>query len=334
MREHFIACASVEAALYVLQDGRCFHCGTEMVVPTNFVERRSKRAITREHLIPRSRGGKNLDNVVLACRRCNERRGTTDLSPGLFKRGQKIAQRACLWATINVTDKRVVHVVECPFAQLDLMSEDIPDSVEGRLNHVLLQHMYDILEGSCFYCSGPLTARHRPNQYNRRFLTCAYVGNHQLSKINIPACLACQKDDSLERPDEDTVERADQLFRRAVERELAVVAPTGPDPTAWRIRLRRILTPWMMYQIGRGRASLRPAYPLSKKAIRARVARMVMPDFTQEYPVNGVPDVDKCKDPLAEVRTGPEESDTRPSWNSGMVTAAHQADGCVQADPR
>ncbi len=56
--------------LYDRHQGRCHYCGH----PTLLRARRAGRAAraTRDHVVPWSRGGRNGDNVVLACARCND----------------------------------------------------------------------------------------------------------------------------------------------------------------------------------------------------------------------------------------------------------------------
>ena len=50
----------------------CYWCGNQM----NYRDPYSKRYRTRDHLWPRSMGGTIIDdNIVMACRSCNERRG-------------------------------------------------------------------------------------------------------------------------------------------------------------------------------------------------------------------------------------------------------------------
>jgi len=58
------------------QRGRCFYCRRPMSL-TQALAHPEGRRVTREHLIPRSMGGKGGGNVVLACVRCNGARGTT-----------------------------------------------------------------------------------------------------------------------------------------------------------------------------------------------------------------------------------------------------------------
>ena len=52
----------------IARDGpACVWCGRELW----------RRDLTREHVVPRSRGGHmTLENAVVACRRCNRRRGS------------------------------------------------------------------------------------------------------------------------------------------------------------------------------------------------------------------------------------------------------------------
>lgn len=59
--------------------GLCFHCGkiTELTI-----ERHDLQA-TRDHFIPRSKGGGDAENIVLSCYRCNQDKG--DTMPGLVR---------------------------------------------------------------------------------------------------------------------------------------------------------------------------------------------------------------------------------------------------------
>lgn len=64
-------------ALCVKQAGRCFYCQLTMDFS---LAQPHPRAPTRDHLTPRSRGGKNTrDNVVLACYLCNHQKGDMTL---------------------------------------------------------------------------------------------------------------------------------------------------------------------------------------------------------------------------------------------------------------
>lgn len=66
------------ARLFLAQRGKCFHCGSPMLmsVATKTRNGRFNGGWTREHVVPISKGGpKAYINVVLAHKRCNERRG-------------------------------------------------------------------------------------------------------------------------------------------------------------------------------------------------------------------------------------------------------------------
>jgi len=48
----------------------CFYCGEPLSLKTR----------TRDHMLPRSRGGRNRrDNIVVACKRCNTDKGSLNL---------------------------------------------------------------------------------------------------------------------------------------------------------------------------------------------------------------------------------------------------------------
>ncbi len=55
------------------QNWRCCYCGCEMVDTQSY----HPRYATREHIVPRSKGGAEFDpdNLVVACRSCNTGRG-------------------------------------------------------------------------------------------------------------------------------------------------------------------------------------------------------------------------------------------------------------------
>lgn len=55
--------------------GRCFYCLVPLKLPGEHRSTKHTR-VTRDHLIPRSKGGRsNSDNIVAACMRCNIRKG-------------------------------------------------------------------------------------------------------------------------------------------------------------------------------------------------------------------------------------------------------------------
>lgn len=68
------------ARLYDKQNGLCFYCGEQMiVVDTATLRRLPPKAITQDHLLPKSKGGtRAAHNIVGACWQCNHRRGTDD----------------------------------------------------------------------------------------------------------------------------------------------------------------------------------------------------------------------------------------------------------------
>lgn len=59
--------------LFKLQEGLCFYCGQRM---NQFTKKNDPRRCTTEHLIPKSRGGTDCwENVVAVCNHCNNLRG-------------------------------------------------------------------------------------------------------------------------------------------------------------------------------------------------------------------------------------------------------------------
>lgn len=54
------------AELYLFHQGHCRYCGCATVLGGE-----GDNAATRDHVVPKSRGGKQAGNLVLACARCN-----------------------------------------------------------------------------------------------------------------------------------------------------------------------------------------------------------------------------------------------------------------------
>jgi len=53
--------------------GKCIHCSTQVTVPLDVDE---PAHATLEHIVPRSHGGTDgLDNLAVACKRCNHGKG-------------------------------------------------------------------------------------------------------------------------------------------------------------------------------------------------------------------------------------------------------------------
>ena len=73
------------------QGGRCFYCGQPMWLANRrkfaaenglTLSQARQRRCTAEHLIPRCEGGREeRDNIVAACRECNEERGQCKTTP-------------------------------------------------------------------------------------------------------------------------------------------------------------------------------------------------------------------------------------------------------------
>jgi 5-methylcytosine-specific restriction endonuclease McrA len=65
--------AQLRTALLLRQHHRCFWCGHPVTLDTAF-----DSSATLDHLVPLSSGGRtNMTNLVVACARCNNIRGTT-----------------------------------------------------------------------------------------------------------------------------------------------------------------------------------------------------------------------------------------------------------------
>lgn len=63
--------------LFKAQDGKCIICGRFMSpLRSNFP---SNNDATREHLLPKSKGGTNRNNILLSCYGCNTSRGSKPL---------------------------------------------------------------------------------------------------------------------------------------------------------------------------------------------------------------------------------------------------------------
>lgn len=64
-QQKFAPCLNNQT-LFERDNFRCLYCGNMF----------SKKMLTRDHVVPRSQGGKDIwENVVAACRRCNQRKG-------------------------------------------------------------------------------------------------------------------------------------------------------------------------------------------------------------------------------------------------------------------
>lgn len=73
MREKVKGNVAPASVLYSYQKCRCFYCNRFMPYMTFNMTRGA--GYTIDHLFPRSKGHTKLGNSVLACRRCNEKKG-------------------------------------------------------------------------------------------------------------------------------------------------------------------------------------------------------------------------------------------------------------------
>lgn len=81
---------NITERLWKAQHGLCFHCGELMFRTKPHIDLRW----SREHLIPKSKGGTRINNIVLAHRICNLNRGTKSLSEEEMERALKIIDLA------------------------------------------------------------------------------------------------------------------------------------------------------------------------------------------------------------------------------------------------
>lgn len=80
-------------AIYMAQEGRCFHCATPMLMSAAMkrIGRGYNSGWTREHVIPMSKGGRRgWPNIVLAHAKCNTKRGNADPTPEMLQRHDRI----------------------------------------------------------------------------------------------------------------------------------------------------------------------------------------------------------------------------------------------------
>ena len=70
--------------------GKCIHCNCKLLVADNG---RSLGEATLEHIVPRTRGGTNaVENLAVACARCNREKGTRHD----HKKGQRLDEVVAL----------------------------------------------------------------------------------------------------------------------------------------------------------------------------------------------------------------------------------------------
>lgn len=86
-----------------MEAGRCAYCRTPA---------KPGGRLTREHVIPRARGGRRKDVriIVPACARCNHERGCRDLIPFLLIRPTRISSLLDYFSTLSVESIREVDI--------------------------------------------------------------------------------------------------------------------------------------------------------------------------------------------------------------------------------
>lgn len=112
--------------LYAKQKGLCAYCKCAMYLPDDRGGRASSDHIaTRDHRIPRSKGGDNSsDNLVAACSRCNGLKGSMDET--LF--------RAAL--------KRAAEGYPFPFSQLGALAARRQIEAAAEIDEALEREVY------------------------------------------------------------------------------------------------------------------------------------------------------------------------------------------------
>jgi hypothetical protein len=88
----------LRAELHAAQGGRCCWCGRRTVLPLSGQHRLELHTATLDHVLPRSRGGRDgRGNLVMACWECNRERNNlpADADPGRSA-GLRAAVLLCL----------------------------------------------------------------------------------------------------------------------------------------------------------------------------------------------------------------------------------------------
>jgi 5-methylcytosine-specific restriction endonuclease McrA len=84
----------LENAMFLAQDGKCFHCGSGMA-KRRFTPRRHRWVWTKEHIIAKANGGpESWSNAVMAHQHCNQERGIRALSNDELARVREIHRTA------------------------------------------------------------------------------------------------------------------------------------------------------------------------------------------------------------------------------------------------
>jgi hypothetical protein len=110
-----------------IEQGRCAYCRA----PAG-----PDRPLTREHVIPRARGGRRKDVriIVPACARCNQHRGCRDLIPFLLGRPQRISSFLDYLASLSAESVRQLdaRVFAELYASIAILSESLTVGTSWR----------------------------------------------------------------------------------------------------------------------------------------------------------------------------------------------------------
>ena len=91
------------AELYGAQGGNCFYCGEPMLSARS--DSICHMGWTTDHFIPKTRGGKSLNNNTVLCHTiCNMRKG------GRYPTRKEIARFNRLYARLKRRRKRITHI--------------------------------------------------------------------------------------------------------------------------------------------------------------------------------------------------------------------------------
>lgn len=123
------------AAVKTRDRGCCRYCGCLV----NWADRRSPKGGTYDHVIPLSQGGSSeLDNVVIACRRCNERKGArTPAEAGLMLNDLQVTSKSAESVSRQEGELEV---------ELEVVPEQLPAPNPGAVSedwHYLLGRLLD-----------------------------------------------------------------------------------------------------------------------------------------------------------------------------------------------
>lgn len=89
------------SVLYYREKGRCFWCHSDLGSPVN---------VTKDHVIPTSRGGENtFENVVASCKRCNTEKAD-NLPVGKWALNGRVVRQPTFFELLNERRKFPIYV--------------------------------------------------------------------------------------------------------------------------------------------------------------------------------------------------------------------------------